>query len=144
MSNSRIYRDGRFKCFLAKDLDEAYSLKFFSGSMTRWELMDRITKYNPNLRWFANRTHRALWDIDKKDGGFICGIDHRMTIPRYSIMEYNFDLDKKINYCDMNGEATGSEIVNMKELEYKALARGWEAILSIVKRKGYKIDERGI
>lgn len=143
MSN-RVYRDGQFKCFLAKDLDEAYSLKFFSGSMTRWELMDRITRYNPTLRWFANVNHRALWDTEKNENGFICGIAHNLTIPKYSVLEYDFGLDKKLTYCDMNGEITGSEIVNIKENEYKALIRGWATTLAIVKRKGYEVDERGL
>lgn len=141
---NRVYRDGQFKCFLAKDLDEAYSLKFFSGSITRWELMDRVIKYNSSLRWFANSHYRALWDVKKGENGFICGIAHSLTIPKYSILEYNFDLDKELTYCDMSGEITGSEVVNIKENDYKALIRGWAPTLSIVKRKGYEVDERGI
>lgn len=143
MSN-RIYRDGKFKCYLAKDKDEAYRLGFFSGSIHRDELMERITKFNPTLRWFATPTHRALWDWTKGENGFICGIPHDSIIPKISIMEYNFDKDRRLNYTNMYGETTGSEIINMDEYKYQVLARGWESIFAIVEQNGYEIDKRGL
>ena len=141
---NRIYRNGQFKCFLAKDLDEAYKLKFFSGSITLYELMDRVVKHNKHLRWFANKTHKALWDTSKGERGFICGITNTSIIPRYSIMQYDFSKDKKVEWCNMYGEITGNETVNPDESEYQVLARGWEAIFNILEKKGYEIDKKGL
>lgn len=141
---NRLSRDGQYKCWLAKDLDEAYQLGFFNGSMTRYELMDRLTKHNKSLRWFANSTHRSLWDTDKGERGFICGITHNSIVPRYSIMQYDFSKDKKLTYCNAFGEVTESETTNADEEEYTALARGWEATLAIVERNGYVVDRRGL
>ena len=138
----RLYRDGtKYKCFLAKDLDEAYNLKFFGITMHRDELMERITKHNPDLKWKATETHRGLFTWDNK---FICGIPHFSTIPQFSIMEYNFGKDRKVIYTNMYGEVTGSEIVNDDETEYKVLARGWMAILDIVEAKGFKVNRHGL
>lgn len=66
----------------AKSLDDAYEKGYFSGSMSRYELMEKITKYNPRLRWYANATHRGLFDSNR----YICGIGHNMTIPKWTIM----------------------------------------------------------
>ena len=44
--------------------------------------MDRVTKYNPDLRWHANATHRGLFNRNT----YICGIGHNMTIPQWTIM----------------------------------------------------------
>lgn len=143
--SKRLYRDGcQYRTFLAKDLAEAHKLHFFGVTMHRDEFMDRVTKYNPDLRWFANATHRALWDTSKGERGFLCGITHMSSIPQYSILEYNFEKDKKLEYTNMYGEKTGSEIVNESEEEYSALARGWEVSLAIIEKQGYKIDRRGI
>lgn len=131
--------------FLAKNLDEAYKKGYFTGSMNRYELMDRITKYNPQLRWYANATHRGLFDTNvNQDKSFICGIPHNMTIPKYSLMEYDFSQDKKLQWCTEDGTRTGSEIINKNEHNYKVLARGWESILKIVEKRGYKINRRGL
>lgn len=144
MSVNRLYRDkSKYKTFLAKDLDEAYKLKFFGNSMTRWELEERLMKHNPTVCIKSNATHRAVWDTSKSDG-FICGITHMMTIPQYSILEYNFEKDKKLEYVNMYGETTGSEIVNESEEEYKALARGWEVTLAMVEKQGYRVDRKGL
>lgn len=144
MLPNRLYRDGtKFKTFLAKDLDEAYKLQFFGNSMTRWELEERLVKYNDTVCIKSNATHRALWDTSRADG-FICGITHMMTIPQYSILEYNFTKDKKLEYVNMYGEVTGSEIVNQDEFEYKALARGWEVTLAMVEKQGYRVDRKGL
>lgn len=142
--HSRVYRDGcQYKTFLAKDLDEAYQLQFFGRTMSRWELEERITKHNPTIMIKANATHRAIWDTSRTEG-FVCGMTHMMTIPQYSILEYNFEKDKKLTYTNMYGEETGSEIVNEDELEYKALARGWEVTLAILEKKGYRVDRKGL
>lgn len=141
---NRLYRGGKHPCYLAKDFDEAYALEFFNGSMHKYEFMDRITKHNSSLRWFANATHKALWDTSKGENGFICGITHMSTIPKYSIMEYNFKNDRSLTYCNMYGEVTGKEIVNQDEFEYKVLAQGWEVTFDILERKGYKIDRENL
>ena len=145
MFNKRLYRNGQYKCFLVKDLDEAYSLGLYCSRMHRDEFMERVTKYNPDLRWFANKTHRALWDISAGDNGFICGITHHSIMPKYSLMEYDFSKDRKLNYSDMYGNATGqSAVINPDENKYTVLARGWENIFAIVERNGYQIDRRGL
>lgn len=138
---NRIYRKGKYPIFLAKDLDEAHNLGFFGVPMHRDELMNRITKYNPDLKWRAIATHRGLFDWRNK---IICGIPHFSTIPQFSIMEYNFQKDRKMEYRNLYGDVTGTEIVNDAELEYKVLARGWTAILDIVEKKGYKVDRHGL
>lgn len=140
------YREGKFKCFLAVNLDEAYDLGFFQGSMNKYELIDRITRYNDDgdLKIFTNKTHKAIWNIRKGENGFICGIPHFSTIPKHSIMEYNFGKDKKLQYSNEYGEYTGTETINMDEFEYKVLARGWEPIFAIVEKNGFKVDTRGL
>lgn len=142
MSRCEVRRRG---CFLAKNLDEAYHKGYFTGSMQRTELMDRITKYNPQLSWKATATHRGLFDTTlHQDKAFICGITHNMTIPKYSIIEYDFSKDRKLQWCTQDGTKTGTEIVNKDEHDYKVLARGWEAIFKILEKRGYLLDRRGL
>jgi hypothetical protein len=129
--------------FKAKSLGDAHKKGYFGRSMNRNEFMERITKYNPTLRWHANKTHRALYDSVKAKG-FLCGIPHCFTIPEFSIEEYNKAHERKITYTNEWGEITGSEILNTEEDMYAFLARGWKAIFKILTRKGYKIDERGL
>ncbi len=131
--------------FLAKNLDEAYKKGYFNGSMQRTELMERITRYNPQLCWKANATYRGLFDTTLHvDKAFICGIPHNMTIPKYSLMEYDFSKDRKLQWCTEEGKKTGTEIVNAKEHDYKVLARGWKTIFCIIEKRGYRIDKRGL
>lgn len=148
MPHKRLYREGRYKCFLAKDLDEAYMMGFYTGNISRWELERRIQRHNPTLKFIKTETHCALWDTSKLTDddhtGFICGTPRLMTIPKFSIMEYNFGKDRKLEYTNLYGEKTGEEILNTDEYNYKVLARGWEAIFGIVEKQGYKIDRRGL
>lgn len=141
---NRTYRDGKHKVFLAKDLTEAYNCKFFQSSMARDEMIERILRYNSNLKICTSKNYKGIFDTDKGENGFVCGITHNFTIPKYSIMEYNFSKDRTIQWCTPNGEKTNKEIVNDQEHEYKVLARGWLATFDIVERKGYKIDKRGL
>lgn len=141
MISNRIYRKGKYPIFLAKDLDEAYALGFYGTPMHRDELMERISNKNPDVIWKASKHYRALFD---SRNGFICGIPHFSTIPQYSIMEYNFGNDRKVEYRNMYGEVTGTEITNDAEFEYKVLARGWEAILAMVEKKGYRVNRKGL
>lgn len=141
---NRIYRDGKHKVFLASNLDEAYKLGFFQCSMSNDEMVDRITRYNRDIVVKNNKTHRGLFDTSKGENGFICGVTKLGTIPKYSIMEYDFGKDKSIQYCTPTGEQTHKEVINQDEHEYKVLARGWLATFDIIKKKGYEIDKRGI
>jgi hypothetical protein len=141
---NRIYRDGKHKVFLATDLDEAYRLGFFQCSMSTDEMINRITRYNRDIKVCTNATHRGLFDMSKGENGFICGVSRMSTVPKYSLMEYNFSKDKKLQYCNAKGEQTSKETVNQDEHEYKALARGWLATFDIVERKGYRVNKRGL
>ncbi len=100
-----------YKVF-AKSLDDAYKKKYFCNSITRYELMDTLTKYNPELRWHASKTHRGLFDTDK--GQYICGIGHNTTIPQWTIM---------------------------RESDSYILMRSWKSILNEVKSKGYEVND---
>ena len=99
----------------AKSLDDAYNKKYFCNSMTRYELMDRVTKYNPQLRWHSSATHRGLFDTDNSK--YVCGIGHNVTIPQWTIM---------------------------RESDGYVFMRSWRSILNEVKRRGYEIDEKGL
>ena len=100
----------------AHDLKDAYKKSYFNNSITRDELMERVTKYNPQLRWYANATHRGLFDSTKKRA-FICGIGHQYTLPLFTIM---------------------------RSSDGYVFARSWRAILQEVKRNGYEIFENDL
>ena len=129
------------KIFYAKDLDEAYKLRYFSGSMSRWEMLERITKYNPQLREHANKTHRGIFDVERNK--FILGIAYGMTIPKYSILRYDKARDRKLIYSDERGEPMGSEVVNQDPEQHKVLTRGWHNTLTMINKK-YKVDWKGL
>jgi len=129
------------KIFYAKDLDEAYGLGYFSGSMTRWELLERITRYNPQLREHANKTHRGIYDSDRSK--FCLGITYGMVIPKHSILKYDKSRDRQLIYSDEFGEPTGSEIINKDPEQHKVLVRGWLNTLEML-NKNYKIDWKGL
>ena len=130
------------KMTYAANLDEAYKKGYFTGSMTRWELMERITKYNPELRWYANKTHRGLFDTHR--GKFICGIPHNLTIPKFSIQRYDKKQERKVDFTNMYGEYVGTEIIQTDDLDGLYLARGWPIIFKMLKKRGYKINEKGL
>lgn len=126
----------------AKDLDEAYRLGYFNNSMTRWELEDRIVKYNPQLRTYASKTHRGIFDTDR--GMFIMGISHNMTIPKFTMFRYDRSKDRKLDSTTEHGEYLSSEVINMDDDEGKMLVRGWKPTLETLESYGYKIDKRGL
>ncbi len=121
-------------------LDHAYQMGLFNGSMTRWELMDRVTKYNPSLRWYANATHRGLFDSNK----FICGISHNLTIPKTSLSKYDKKFEKSLSWATPDGEVVKTETYNLDYEVDKILTVGWVSIIRSVLAKGYKVDLRGI
>ena len=133
-----IKRDKR-PIVYAKDLDEAYEFGYFSGSMSAYELMARITKYNPSLRWHSYKRYRGLWDTARSAYSYICGVPYFNTMPKFTIMKLDTAKSRKLHYCMEDGTPTSSEVINTDNEEYKVLARGWPVILDIVKRKSYEI-----
>lgn len=108
----------------ADNLQDAYHKGYFSPSMTKYELLDRITKHNPSLRTYSSKTHTGLFDTDvynpkQKESsiGFIGSIGKENTIPYFTIL---------------------------RNSDHYVLAHSWRSTLSKVKSKGYKIDEEGI
>lgn len=130
------------KQYYAKDLDEAYKIGYFTGSMTRWELMERINKHHPELRWYASKTHRGLYDSSRSR--FLLGISNNMTIPKYSIFQYDRSKDRRLDYSDEFGNYKSTEIINTDEDEGRLIVRGWKPTLEILESHGYKIDKRGL
>ena len=128
----------------AASLEDAYNKGYFTGSMTRWELMERITKYNPNLKWYANATHRGLFDSDKKDKAFICGITHNLTIPKFTIQKHDPRAVRTINYSNAYGDITHKEDVYTGDDEGYVIARSWKTIFNIVKKRGYNVNEKDL
>lgn len=141
-TNSRNLR-GTDRMVEAIDLDDAYKLGYFSGSITRYKLMEMVTKANPQLRWHSNKASVGLFDSNKKDA-FICGIGREMTIPQWTIMRYDRTQDRVLNRCTEDGDITHTEIINMDNDKGKILMRSWRSILDIVKRKGYRVNDEDV
>jgi len=137
IANLRLHRDYKVQ---ARDLDEAYSEGYFSGSISRDELMERVCKLNDDARWYANVTHRGLWIRGK----FVCGIGHESTIPKFTIIRYDTKLDKTLNYSDQHGNVIGKKIINKDELKGRILMRGWPVIINMIKSKGYEVDDEDL
>lgn len=123
--------------FIAGSLDDAYHKGYFCGSITRNELMERIMKYNDELRWYANKTHRGLFDSFR--GKFICGITHNMTIPKYSISQLNKRYERELPTLQHDGSVK-TQYIQTDPDEGKIIARGWYPTLQMVEAKGYKVD----
>ena len=104
--------------------------------------MERVTKYHPELRWYANVNYRGLYDSHK--GKFLLGISHNMTIPKYTMFRYDRSKDRRLDYTNEHGEYLSSEIINTDDDEGKMLARGWLPSLQILEGYGYTIDKRGL
>jgi len=139
------YKSSKYYQRQAASLDHAYETGLFEGSMTRYELMDRVTKYNPQLRWHANATHRGLFDSNKQEGiGFICGIGHNMTIPKYTISVYDHKKDEALALSTPDGDIVEKQIYNRDRDKGKILMRGWPVILNMVKAAGYRIDDEDL
>lgn len=124
----------------ARSLDEAYELKYFSGSMRRDELMERVCKANPEARWIANVTHRGLWIRNK----FVCGIGNEMVIPQFTIVRYDKTQDKTLQYSDKHGNPFGKKIINRDQLKGRILMRSWKVIINKIKQKGYEVFDEDL
>lgn len=105
--------------------------------------MERVTRHNPQLRWYANAHGMGLWDSTKAKG-FICGITRWTTIPRWTITKYDKRQDRKMNYSTPEGEITHTEIMNIDDDLGQILARGWEATFRVIRGHGYVIQDKDL
>lgn len=126
----------KFKVAKVEDLQDAYNQGLFNGSMSRWELEDRVTKYNPSLRIQSNATHRGLFD----GNSFVCGIGHDLTIPRFTLIRYVGRLHRTITTTDEYGNKTGTQDRNTDPRDGVVLMRAWPEIMRMVAKQGYEID----
>jgi len=115
----------------AASLQDAFNKGYYTGSMTRWELMERIEKKNPSARWYSTVKHRGLWIRGK----FICGIGSNLTIPKFSITRYDKSKDIK---------CWGEVIDNTDEWKDIILMRSWRVIFNTIKQKGYEVDDENL
>ncbi len=128
------------KVVYARDLNDAFKKGYFSSSISRYDLEDRVTKYNETIRSHSSSTHRGLYDRNR----FIVGIGFHITIPKFTICRFIPELHKKINYTDQFGNRTGSEVVNMDKADGYVFMRGWPLIVKDIMRKGYSFDEKDL
>lgn len=135
--NLRLFRD--YKVYV-KDLDEAFKLGYFTGSMTRWELIERIEKVNPLAKVYASQTHRGLF-IDNK---FICGIGHNLTIPQFTLIHRDKSLIKTLNYANVHGEIIGHKQINKNDKDGRIMMRSWKTIFNFITQAGYEVDTYGL
>lgn len=135
--NDLKYKDRQVR---AASLEDAYKKGYFSNSILREELMDRITKHNPQLRWHSSATHTGLFDPTKKKG-FICSIGKQLTIPQFTIFKYDTAQDRVLNRSDEHGDIRHTEIINMDSDKNKVLMRSWRAILGAIKKLGYEVND---
>lgn len=130
--------------FKPESLQDGYNKGYYCESMTRDEFMDRITKYNEQLRWVATETHCGLFDPLLKRKQFICGISHNYTVPKHDMMEYHPDAVKKYRYTNEYGDLMETKEDYLRKEEDRFLVRGWAMVFDILERRGYKIDREGL
>ena len=130
--------------FKTESLDNGFASGYYCESITRDEFMDRITKYNPQLRWVATETHRGLYDPLLKRKQFICGISHNYTVPKHDMMEHHEFKYKTHKYTNEWGEVTHTDREYLNEDKDKFLVRGWAMVFDVLERRGYKIDREGL
>lgn len=132
--------NGKPDIFWAADFDEAYEKGYFWNSMSVSDFINRITRYNPELRIKGNDKYRGI--VNSND--FICGVPYLTTIPRVTLMRYDTKLDRSINWSNAHGEIHKVETLNTDDDRDKVLARGWEPIFKTLEQRGYKIDRKGL
>jgi len=132
------------KFVYAATLNDAYKKGYFTGSITRWELEDRVLKYNSSLKIFSGKTHRNIWDISKGENGFICGLTHNMTIPKFTIMQYDSRFDKSIDFTNEYGELTEKKVYNLDDKKDYILAKSWIVTFKNLIKEGYKVNVKGL
>lgn len=125
----------------ARDLAHAAELGYFSGAMRKEEMMERITRYNPELRWVNNEHYCGLWHTHK---GYLFGITRHTVIPQFTVVHLDKNLERKLCKSTPRGTVYDVEIINTDEIDGKILCRGWRATLNMVKKRGYRIDETDI
>ena len=94
----------------AKDLDDAYKKGYFNGSLTRYELLDIIEKKNKDVLRYIYGK-QALGLYNRNR--YIAAIGYINPIPKFTIMQ---------------------------EISNKVLAKGWPAILNMIRGQGYEIQ----
>jgi len=143
-ANSFVMTDIKFlprvKTLYAKSLDDAYEKGYFSGSMNREELYQRILKHNDTLRVRYTKTHGGLWDR----GRFVTAIGRCISIPRFTICHHDSKFDETIIHRNEWGEEVSREVKNMDEMNGYVYMRGWTHIIRDIMKKGYKVDTRGL
>ena len=102
--------------FYAKDLDEAYKLGHFQGSMSRDEFLERITRYNDELHLRHGQDYVGVFTQNR----LVVGIPATNTLPKFPIFSTS------------------------KHDESRMLARGWYGMMNSIEKQGFKIDKRGI
>lgn len=125
--------------FEAKDLDEAYSLGYFSGSMSRYKFLSLLKK-NRDIHFKTKGSYASLYSGKE----FICGMSPHFTIPRYSITKLDRSKLKKIGWSTPDGKIYSEEMVNKDDEHGKVFVRGWEQTLRVVRQKGYHVNEQVI
>ena len=127
-------------------LQDAYDRGFFSDSMTREEFMNRVTKYNPQLRWHESEVAAGLFDAVKgRDSkAFLCAIGKSTTIPAFTILKYDKRQDRQLHRSNEWGEILFTETFNMDKDKYKCLARSWRAMFNAIKSLGYEVDDEDL
>lgn len=133
---------GKNLILTAASLNDAYKKGYFSGGMSREDLMWRVTYYNPQLRWFASKYRRGLFDKEKKL--FVCGIANQTTIPRFTVMQYDKNQERKYTHTTSKGEELFTETLNPDPEKGKVLSRSWIATFNIIRSNGYWIKDDDI
>ncbi len=130
----------------AASLQDAYDKGYFSDSMTREELMDRVTKYNPQLRWYESDRATGLFDSYKgrDTKAFLCSIGKNKTIPAFTILKYDTAQDRVLNRSNQYGDVMSTEIINMDEDKHKCLARSWRGMFNMIKNLNYGVDDEDL
>lgn len=130
----------------AASLDEAYKEGYFSGSMTRTEFMNRVIKFNPQLRWYESPRAAGLFDSLKGQDqkAFICSIGKSTTIPAFTILKYDTKQDRQLHRSNEWGEVLYTETFNMDNDKFKCLARSWRAMFNAIKSLGYEVDDEDL
>lgn len=122
----------------AKNLDDAYNKKLFSGSLIRSKLIEFILKKHPDLKVIENETHAGLFN--SVSGRFICGIPKISRLPQFSISKFDKRLHPMLPLRDENSEIVGYQEMNFEKDMAKVFCKSYKSIFKDLRREGYEID----
>jgi len=71
------------KIKFVKDLDDAYAKGYFSGSLTRRELLDIIIKNNDDLHYIYKKNAIGLYSRNR----YVAAIGYINPIPKFTLMQ---------------------------------------------------------